>query len=54
MNLILAIALLLLAGFLAFLVWLGFTLDEGDLLPPGWYILPSVLIGGLLFVGVLV
>lgn len=54
MNLILEIALVLVVALLALLVWLGLTLDDDEMLPSGWYILPCALIGGLLFIGVLV
>lgn len=54
MNVFFEGALLLIAALLGVAVWFGFTLDEGDLLPPGWYVLPCALIGMLLITGALV
>ena len=47
-------AILMFVALLFVAIWLGVTLDEGDLLPPGWYVMPAALIGMLLVTGALV
>ncbi|MDO5643626.1 MAG: hypothetical protein Q4G26_14730 [Paracoccus sp. (in: a-proteobacteria)] len=54
MNVFVEGALLLIAGMVFFLLWLGLTRGNGELLPPGWYVAPCALIGMLLITGALV
>lgn len=54
MNVFFEGAQLLISALSGVLIWFGLTLDEGDLLPPGWYVMPAALIGMLLITGTLV